>query len=119
MANKLKQTIRIGVWTFVVIAVSWAGSSCSRSKSSVDSDVTAVLERMGVSKGICVLLGVPENNPTDFVTRLAGKSELLIYFQSPNGEEVAAVRRAADAAALLGKRVFVEKDGRIKLQGKP
>ena len=33
----------------------------------------------------------------------------MVYFQSPDGAEVLAVRKAAQAAGLLGKRVFVDR----------
>ncbi|NQU74711.1 MAG: PQQ-binding-like beta-propeller repeat protein, partial [Planctomycetes bacterium] len=50
----------------------------------------------------------PEAGQADFVTDLAQGSELSVYFQSPSGEEVAAVRQAAEAAGLLGRRIFVD-----------
>lgn len=41
------------------------------------------------------------------MTELAEGSELLIYFQSPEADEVTVVRAAAEAAGLLGQRIFV------------
>lgn len=60
------------------------------------------------SNGICAVLGLPDARGPALVTDLA-KGHALVYFQSPSAEEVLAVRKAADAAGLLGKRVFVDR----------
>jgi outer membrane protein assembly factor BamB len=68
-----------------------------------------VLAKIAVAKGVCVVLGLPEAGQLSFVTDLASRSEFLVYFQSPDGAEELAVRKAAQAAGLLGKRVFVDR----------
>jgi len=67
------------------------------------------LATMGVRKGVCAVLGLPDKSQPGFVSELAAGSELLVYFQSPDAEEVAAVRQAAQASGLLGKRVFADR----------
>ena len=58
----------------------------------------------------CALFSVcPRPARPSFVTDLAAGSEFLVYFQSPNGAEELAVRKAAQAAGLLGKRVFADR----------
>ena len=68
-----------------------------------------VLAKIAVPKGVCVVLGLPEAGPPSFVTDLAAGSEFLVYFQSPDRREELAVRKAAQAAGLLGKRVFADR----------
>ena len=69
--------------------------------ASIDDAVSAVQG----TRGIVAVLGLPSDGPS-YVTQLAEKSELTIYFQSSNSDDVNAVRRAADDAGLLGRRVF-------------
>lgn len=64
-----------------------------------------VLNRLAISRGICVILGDPEGS---IVSRAAGDTEHLIYVQLESPEQVARLRRRMDAAGLLGRRVWVE-----------
>ncbi len=75
-----------------------------------------VLERLDSPRGVCVVLGLPEAGRAGFVTELARQSELLIYFQSPEADEVAAVRGAAEGAGLLGTRVFADRGAFSSIQ---
>ena len=61
-----------------------------------------------MQRGICAVLGLPGEGANQIVD-LSQASELLIYFQSPDAEEVTAVRKAAESAGLLGRRVFVDR----------
>ena len=83
----------------------------------ISGDTLFVLERIETKRGLCAVLGLPEGQRAGFVTEVARGSELTVYFQSPNAEEVAAVRKSALAAGLLGRRVFVDRGpfGRIHL----
>jgi len=62
-------------------------------------------------RGIVLIAGklAPEVNQQ--MLAVAKSTELTIYFQSPNAATVLAVRKAADAAGLLGERIFVEQSG--------
>jgi hypothetical protein len=77
--------------------------------AAVGPQAREVLAKVSVSKGVCVVLGLPEAGQPSFVTDLASGSEFLVYFQSPDGAEELAVRKAAQAAGLLGKQVFVDR----------
>ena len=77
--------------------------------SAVAAEAEDARKKIGVGRGICVVLGLPKATQAGFVTDLAKNGELLVYFQSPDPAEVAAVRRAAEAAGLLGGRVFVDR----------
>jgi outer membrane protein assembly factor BamB len=65
-----------------------------------------VLGHVSVQRGIICVLDLPDGNAQQLVN-LAKTSELTIYFQSANKEQVSSVRQAADKAALLGTRIFV------------
>jgi outer membrane protein assembly factor BamB len=75
-------------------------------------DAAETLRKIGVRKGICALVGTGEAAALE----LAKASELLVYVQLEDEGKVEALRRSAEAAGLLGKRVWVEKGaGRIHL----
>ena len=71
-----------------------------------------ILDRIGVSRGICV---VPGDKNCELALKLARQSELLIYVQLSRAEEVEAARKAADAAGFYGTRIFVEKGDLTRL----
>ena len=75
----------------------------------IGAKAKAVLAKAAIPKGICVVLGLPGPGEAGFVTDLAAGSEFLVYFQSPQAEEELAVRKAAQAAGLLGRRVFADR----------
>ena len=60
----------------------------------------------GRTQGVIAFLGLDQN--ADAVVRTAKSKPYLVYFQSPDPKEVAAVRKAAEAAGILGTRVFVD-----------
>ena len=65
----------------------------------------SILERIGVTRGICVVLGDAE---CELALELAHDSELLIYMQLPRPKAVEKARRIVDDAGLYGKRIFIE-----------
>ncbi len=66
-------------------------------------DTKAALTNLGMSRGICVVLGDPAA-----ALELARASEMLVYVQAPDAKQIEDTRRAADAAGLLGQRLFVQ-----------
>ena len=78
--------------------------SDSRAKNEQSADT--LLNKIGVSRGICVVLG---DTKLELALELARKSELLIYVQLPKATDVEKARQAADAAGLYGTRIYVEK----------
>jgi len=103
-----KRLTVLPIWllAFVVPAVCVAAR-----QTTIAAEAEAALSRVGVSKGICVVLGLPKADQAGFVADLAKGSQLLMYFQSPSEQEVAAVRKRAEEAGLLGKRIFVDRGG--------
>jgi len=66
----------------------------------------SVLEKIGVTKGICVVLG---DTRGEVALALARRSELLIYVQLPRAQDVETARRLVDEAGFYGTRIAIEK----------
>ena len=71
----------------------------------LSDDAQGILKRVGLDRGICVLLG---SGPSPVPVEVARASELTVFVQLPRPEQVAIVRQAADVVGLLGRRVFVD-----------
>jgi len=76
----------------------------------------SILKEIGISRGICVLLG---DTKCELAVKLARESELLIYVQLSRAQDVETARRTVDEAGLYGTRIFVEKGSlkRLHLTG--
>ena len=73
-------------------------------------DAAAVLEKIGVRQGICVVLSEP---PAPVAIDLARAGELLVYMQVSDAKRADAMRRIAAQHGLLGRRLFIrDGDGR-------
>ena len=107
MASKQKFGVNLG--RAILVLGTLCGAALAGEATAADQQARAVLERIGTGKGVAVVLGLPSSGEPAFVIDLANGSELAIYFQSPSAEDVAAVRKAADAEHLLGRRVFVDR----------
>ncbi|MDP2898267.1 MAG: PQQ-binding-like beta-propeller repeat protein [bacterium] len=77
-----------------------------RQTATAAETADAILRKIDVSRGLCVVLG---DTSCAVPIALAQKSELLIYVQLPEAEEMDAARRRADAARLYGTRIYIEK----------
>ena len=71
----------------LVILICLTNFQCSRLADSNDN----LLKKVGVSRGICVILG---DNRCELAIQFARKSELLVYLQLPNSEDVAYARKS-------------------------
>ena len=100
----------IAFWMLVCGADRMTGSAAETSAAQLGA-------RVGIRRGISAVLGLPQAGQPGFVIELARQSEILVYFQSPDAEEVLAVRKAAEAAGQPGNRVFATEGeyGRIHL----
>lgn len=88
----------LGCW----LAVLTSGLASAESPSA---ESRRILEKAGLQRGVCVVLG---DDPAPVAVELARASDLLIYVQLPAADRVEVVRKLADQEGLLGKRVFVE-----------
>jgi outer membrane protein assembly factor BamB len=68
-------------------------------------EAAAVLDQLGISRGICVVVGDPS---CELAIALAENSELLVYAQVKNDGEALTAARAAEEAGLYGTRVFID-----------
>lgn len=70
------------------------------------------LQRLGTTRGLCVLLGdtTTNNNTTTLALalELARTTELLVYTQFPDPATVETARRRAEAQGLYGRRLFID-----------
>lgn len=100
--DRLRMPLLTAVAAIVVFppAVSFAGQAES------------ILEKIGVTKGICVVLG---DTGCEVALELARRSELLIYVQLPRTEEVETARRLVDKAGFYGTRIVIERGGTTEL----
>jgi outer membrane protein assembly factor BamB len=76
--------------------------------TSHDQGTARADDALGVARGISVVLGLPQPSGPQQLVKWADANECLMYFQSGDEGEVAAVRAAAAEARLLGTRVFAE-----------
>ncbi len=100
-----KSSLPLGTGILLLVAMAFYGGIHR------GEEAETALAEIGIHRGICVVLGLPDKDQPGFVTDLAEGSELLIYFQSPDREEVTAVRQAAEDSGLLGTRIFVDQGG--------
>src|SRR5688572_13774482 len=69
-----------------------------------------LLEPAGASPGLCVVLGDPRA-----ALELARGTDLRVYVQAADAKEVESLRKAAEDAALLGTKLFVQKGSLARL----
>jgi len=91
------------LWVCVFLAPTFAARP-----TTIAAEAEGALRKLGIRKGVCVVLGLPKADQAGFVADLAGASQLLVYFQSPRADEVTEVRKRAEEAGLLGGRIFAD-----------
>jgi SAM-dependent methyltransferase len=64
------------------------------------------LERIGVTRGICVVLG---DKRCEYALELARDSKLLVYVQLRRAKDLEKARKTVDEAGFYGTRIFLEK----------
>jgi len=89
------------------IAVVLIAASLFTTDGLAEPTTDASLKQIGVTQGVVALL-VGHGSEASHAVDLAQASELTIYVQSADDEHAVAVREAADAAGLLGSRIFVD-----------
>jgi len=94
----------------VLAALSIAESSFAVAAQKGEAE--AILDRIGISRGICVVLGDKE---CELALDLARNSDLTVYLQLASARDVEAASRAADAAGLLGTRIWVAKGNSTRI----
>lgn len=94
----------------LALPLTFLGDQNAREKAQARPDAGPLLAKIGTPRGVCVVLG-----DAPAALELARGSELLVYVQAPDAKQVDELRRAADDAGLLGKRLFVQQGPLSKL----
>ena len=85
---------------------------CAAGQSEGLFEKETILEKIGVTRGICVVLG---DANCKLALELARDSDLLIYVQLPPSENIEKACQAVDDAGFYGTRIFIEKGALSKL----
>ncbi|NOX53293.1 MAG: hypothetical protein GXP27_02420, partial [Planctomycetes bacterium] len=92
--------------------VEWSAQQAVAAQPAATTAFPAgVRDRLKREKGVAAILGLPVGDRGEFPVELAKASNLTIYFQSADTEQVEQVRQRAGAVGLLGRRIFVEVGG--------
>ena len=70
--------------------------------------IRSALSRIETRNDICVVLGMPDVQIRPLLSEFVAERAMVAYFQSPDPDELATMRRVADERGLLGSRIFVE-----------
>ncbi|TVP96045.1 MAG: hypothetical protein EA381_17800 [Planctomycetaceae bacterium] len=90
-------------WTLCWCFTGLLGCLHSAAADFIEDLTSAVGQRCG----LVAVVGYPSGDP-DSLIRLAESNEWMIYFHSPDADQVAQVRERAAAAGLLGQRIFAD-----------
>jgi len=71
----------------------------------IRAEARAIVGKLDSPRGVCAVLGDPQ---AELAIRLAQASELVVYVQVADDRDVQPARRAAAAAGMLNRRVYVE-----------
>ncbi|MHC4508685.1 MAG: outer membrane protein assembly factor BamB family protein [Planctomycetota bacterium] len=71
-------------------------------------DLRNSLQRIETRNDICVVLGVPAQPVRSVLSEFVVDKDMIVYVQSSDPDELAAVREMADRRQSLGSRIFVE-----------
>ena len=89
----------------LTLAALLLAASCCLPLALCRADAELPTTRLGVTRGIVVVLGEPN---CASALNLARNAECLVYAQLPNADDVAAARQRADAAGLYGRRIWID-----------
>ncbi|MHC4445411.1 MAG: outer membrane protein assembly factor BamB family protein [Planctomycetota bacterium] len=90
----------IAVICLTTILLAWAVSPAPASEKT-----NQLLKKVGVTNGICAVLG---DHNLQLAKELARSSELTLYLQLPRPQNVQTARKEADKAGLLGTRIYID-----------
>ena len=112
---KWKKPVASLVCLFLTLVIVWSSAAVSPAETAaIGKEAQAALDKIGLDKGICAVLGLPKGG-VQAVVDLARGSDLTVYFQSASAYEVNAMRAAAAKAGLLGRSVFADRGDLAKV----
>ena len=91
----------------VLALIVCAGLLSSRVASTAELEWSGAIQNLPVQRGIICVLGASDEAAEALVNAVE-QPDLQLYFQSSNEDSVRAVRAAAAAAGVLGKKVFAD-----------
>jgi len=106
MTKAKMRSLRLLKWAGIIATWMLVCGANGRTGCAAETQTKPVTAEIESRSGICAVLGLPKGARPDIITELPADSDLLVYFQSPDPDEVLAVRKTAEAAGLLGKNVF-------------
>ncbi len=80
---------------------------------SLSEEMRITFDRIEIKNDIFVILGLPNAQLRPLFSEFIIERDLIVYFQSPDLDEVAIMRRVMEKRGFLGTRVFVE-EGDLK-----
>ena len=101
--NKMTVTCAALITSLAVFLCTPSANGIDTTKNS-DALAVALLQKGGVDRGLCVVLGIDQ----DFPLKLAQLSELLVHARDPRREAVYELRKTADAAGFGINRLTAE-----------
>ena len=90
--------------TGVLVGIALAATLLAPAASAAEPRIGAILDQLDSPRGICTIV---DDQDAKLAMELAQKTELTIYVQLDDPQQVATARRTADAAGLLNRRVYV------------
>ncbi len=98
----------------LLIMVAIIGIHCDSEQRTQHTSGNEILEKINVSRGICVLL---DDKKCEVALDLLKKSELVLFVQLSHDADVEIARQIADSVGYYGTRIYVEKNstGKINL----
>jgi outer membrane protein assembly factor BamB len=98
--KKRLQFVVVCAWVILVGTVYGADDSLEDLRNS--------LYQVETRNDICVVLGVPAQPVRSVLSEFVVDRDMIVYVQSSDPDELAAVREMADRRQALGSRIFVE-----------
>src|SRR3989337_2081239 len=76
----------------------WAVCGLAAQPAAAGAAAPDMVERVATDRGGWAVLGLPGPGQAEAVNDLVRRTQMLVYFQSPDAAEVDQVRKAAEAA---------------------
>ena len=92
----------------LIAGVIFTSAVTLRLEPAVGAEAATTLAKVGVNRGVCAMLGIAKGEHRRLALDIVRNTEMLIYFQSSDPEEVADRRAIAEQIGLLGNRVFID-----------
>ncbi len=98
-----KKRLQFGIGCMLLILV-----GAVHGAGDFSEEIKSALDRIETKNDICVVLGLPNTQLRSLLSEFVIERDLIVYFQSPDLNEAATMRRIAERRGFLGTRVFVE-----------